>query len=171
MRVIAFLFLLLNYTIVDAQSMPNVIIVYADDLGYGDLSCYGASKIQTPHIDALAKRGVKFTNAHSTSATCTPSRYAMITGKYPWKNKQTEILPGDAPLIIPIGQINLASMFKASGYATAVVGKWHLGLGAGTEKIGMPRFNPDPMKSVLIILLFFLQRPTGFQLYSWRMEL
>ncbi len=144
MRVIAFLFLLLNYTIVDAQSMPNVIIVYADDLGYGDLSCYGASKIQTPHIDALAKRGVKFTNAHSTSATCTPSRYAMITGKYPWKNKQTEILPGDAPLIIPVGQINLASMFKASGYATAVVGKWHLGLGAGTEKNWNAKIQPGP---------------------------
>ena len=127
-----------------AQVKPNVIVVYADDLGYGDLSCYGTTKIQTPHIDALAKRGIRFTNAHATSATCTPSRYAMLTGKYPWKNKQTEILPGDAPLIIPINQINLASMFKASGYATAVVGKWHLGLGADTKKSWNAKIIPGP---------------------------
>jgi len=144
MRQILLIFILFQSLVVLSQTKPNVVIIYADDLGYGDLSCYGATKIQTPHIDALAKRGIRFTNAHATSATCTPSRYAMLTGKYPWKNKQTEILPGDAPLIIPINQINLANMFKASGYATAVVGKWHLGLGADTKKNWNAKIIPGP---------------------------
>lgn len=79
---------------------PNVIYIYADDLGYGDLSSYGATKIHTPNVDRLAKEGLKFTNAHSTSGTCTPSRYALMTGQYPWRKKGTGILPGDAALII-----------------------------------------------------------------------
>jgi len=86
---------------INAQQKPNVIIIYVDDLGYGDLGCYGATKLQTPNLDKLAAQGIRFTNAHSTSATCTPSRFAMMTGNYPWRQSGTGILPGDAALIIP----------------------------------------------------------------------
>src|SRR5690606_19759269 len=110
---------------------PNVVILYLDDLGYGDLSSYGATELQTPHIDALAKEGLRFTNGYATSATCTPSRYAILTGSYPWRNKDAKILPGTAPLLISTEQQTLPKMFDAEGYHTAVVGKWHLGLGTG----------------------------------------
>jgi arylsulfatase A-like enzyme len=110
---------------------PNVVLVYADDLGYGDVSAYGATRFQTPHIDGLAERGLRFTNAHSAAATCTPSRYALLTGEYAWRRKGTGILPGDARLIIAPGRTTLASVMKRAGYRTGVVGKWHLGLGDG----------------------------------------
>jgi arylsulfatase A len=118
-----------------SKSRPNVIFIYADDLGYGDLSSYGATKIKTPHIDRLATEGLRFTNAHSTSATCTPSRYGLITGQYPWRKKGTGVLPGDAALIIPTDKATIASVFKKAGYKTAAVGKWHLGLGTPGSKI------------------------------------
>lgn len=108
---------------------PNVIIIYADDLGYGDLSCYGATKIKTPHIDQLAREGIKFTNAYATSATCTPSRYSLLTGEYAWRKPNTQIADGDASLIIDTSKPTMATMFQRSGYTTAVIGKWHLGLG------------------------------------------
>ena len=114
-----------------AQRRPNIVVIYADDLGYGDLSCYGSKTIRTPHLDALAARGTRFVNAHSPSATCTPSRYALLTGDYAWRASGTQILPGDAPAIIRPGRFTLASMLKKAGYATGVVGKWHLGLGDG----------------------------------------
>jgi arylsulfatase A-like enzyme len=110
---------------------PNVIFIYMDDLGYGDLSCYGATELQTPNIDNLANGGIRFTNGYATSATCTPSRYAILTGTYPWRNKEARILPGTAPLLIGPDQPTIAKMFQSEGYATAVVGKWHLGLGTG----------------------------------------
>ena len=110
---------------------PNVVVIYLDDLGYGDLSSYGATELQTPNIDALANGGVRFTNGYASSATCTPSRYALLTGVYPWKNKNAKILPGTAPLIIDTAQVTLPKMLKAQGYQTALVGKWHLGLGTG----------------------------------------
>jgi arylsulfatase A-like enzyme len=108
---------------------PNLIIIYIDDLGYGDISCYGATKINTPHIDALAADGLMFTNAHCPSATCTPSRYAMLTGEYAWRREGTGIAPGNAAMIIDPGRTTLADVFKEAGYITGVVGKWHLGLG------------------------------------------
>jgi arylsulfatase A-like enzyme len=114
-----------------SKTKPNIIIIYLDDLGYGDLSCYGATGISTPNIDALANNGVLFTEGYATSATCTPSRYGLLTGVYPWKNKQAKILPGTAPLIIDTAQITLPKMLRGKGYQTAVVGKWHLGLGSG----------------------------------------
>jgi arylsulfatase A-like enzyme len=110
---------------------PNIVLIYADDLGYGDVGCYGATRVRTPAIDALAARGLRFTNAHSPAATCTPSRYALLTGEYAWRREGTDILPGDANLIIDPGRTTLASMLKSAGYATGVVGKWHLGLGRG----------------------------------------
>ncbi len=115
---------------VGAAARPNIVLIYADDLGYGDVSCYGATQVRTPNIDRLASQGLRFTNAHSPSATCTPSRYAMLTGEYAWRRKGTGVLPGDARLIIEPGRTTLASILKHAGYRTGVVGKWHLGLGS-----------------------------------------
>lgn len=142
-----FLFLLATTFLtmsVSAQERPNIILICADDLGYGDLSCYGATKIQTPNLDQLASTGLRLTNGHSTSATCTPSRYALMTGKYPWRKKGTGILPGDAALIIPTDQKSLPGIFKDAGYATGIVGKWHLGLGNQVEKDWNNEIKPGP---------------------------
>lgn len=114
---------------------PNIVVIYADDLGYGDVGCYGATQVKTPNIDRLASQGVRFTNAHSPSATCTPSRYAMLTGEYAWRRKGTGIASGTARMIIKPGRATLASQMQNVGYATGVVGKWHLGLGAYGQKI------------------------------------
>ena len=110
---------------------PNIVFIYLDDLGYGDVSCYGAEAIKTPNIDALANNGVKFTNGYASSATCSPSRYALLTGIYPWRNKKAKILPGTAPLIIDTAQTTIPKLLKSKGYNTGIVGKWHLGLGTG----------------------------------------
>src|SRR5258707_5556720 len=111
---------------------PNIVLIYADDVGYGDLSCYGATKIKTPNLDRLAAQGMRGTATHSPSATCTPSRYALMTGEYAWRKQGTGVLPGDAALLIEPGRTTLLSMLKAAGYRTGAVGKWHLGLGAGS---------------------------------------
>jgi arylsulfatase A-like enzyme len=114
-----------------AADRPNIVLIYADDLGYGDVGCYGATKVQTPNIDRLAREGLRFTDGHSASATCTPSRYALLTGEYAWRKSGTGVLPGDAPLIVPPGRTTLPGFLKKAGYATGVVAKWHLGLGGG----------------------------------------
>jgi len=112
-----------------AAEKPNVVLIYADDIGYGDLSCYGARSVSTPNLDRLAREGLKFTDAHSPSATCTPSRYALLTGEYAFRQKGTGVAKGDATMIISPGRVTLASILKNAGYKTGVVGKWHLGLG------------------------------------------
>ena len=115
-----------------APQKPNVIVILADDLGYGDLKCYGAKNVETPHVDKLASEGIRFTNAHTVAATSTPSRYSLLTGEYAWRRPDTDIAAGDVKMIIRPEQYTMADMFKSAGYATAAIGKWHLGLGDKT---------------------------------------
>ena len=110
------------------QTKPNIIIIYADDLGYGDVSSYGVGTLETPNIDKIANNGIRFTNGYASSATCSPSRYALMTGIYPWRNKKAKILTG-ANLIIDTLEMTIPKMLKTKGYETGIVGKWHLGLG------------------------------------------
>lgn len=108
---------------------PNIVVVLADDMGWGDLGCYGAGKIPTPAIDRLASEGVRASDCHSASAVCTPSRYALLTGRYAWRGPLKRwVLPGHGPAIIEPGRPTLASMLSGAGYATGAFGKWHLGL-------------------------------------------
>lgn len=109
---------------------PNVIVILADDLGFGDISAYGATEIHTPNIDRIAKEGVRFNQGYATSATSTPSRFSLLTGRYPWR-EGAQVLQGNAPLIIKEEMPTLPKMFKEAGYTTGAVGKWHLGLGNG----------------------------------------
>lgn len=118
-----------------AATKPNIIIIYADDVGYGDIGCYGAGEIDTPSLDMLAQRGVRFTSAYATASTCTPSRYSLLTGEYAFRNEDAIILPGNAPLIINPEKPTIASVLKQQGYKTGLVGKWHLGLGKQTEPL------------------------------------
>ncbi len=114
---------------IQAAETPNIVLIYADDLGYGDVSCYGATSVTTPAIDRIAAEGIRFTDGHAPSATCTPSRYAMLTGEYAWRRKGTGIARGNAPLIIDPSRKTLPDVLTPHGYRTGVVGKWHLGLG------------------------------------------
>ena len=127
-----------------AQPRPNVVLIYADDLGYGDVSAYGSRRVKTPNIDRLAREGIRFTDAHAPASTCTPSRYAMLTGEYAWRKPGTGVLPGDAALIVEPGRTTLGSLFQKSGYATGVVGKWHLGLGQAQGPDWNAEIRPGP---------------------------
>lgn len=117
---------------------PNIVLIYADDVGYGDLECNGESTVSTPNVNRLASEGVRFTNAHSTSATSTPSRFGMLTGVYPWRVPGTGIAPGDAGMIIRPEMYTIADLMHEAGYRTGAVGKWHLGLG---DKTGEQDWN------------------------------
>ncbi len=112
-----------------AQDRPNVIFFIADDLGYGDLQCYGAKNVETPNANRMAEEGIRFTQCHASAATSTPSRYSILTGEYAWRKPGTDVLQGNAGLIISDDQYTVADMFHDNGYATAAIGKWHLGLG------------------------------------------
>ena len=107
---------------------PNVIFLVADDIGFGDFSCNGATEISTPNVDKLASQGVRFTDAHAVAATSTPSRYSLFTGHYAWRRNDTGIAAGNAGMVIRPEQPTVADMFQSCGYATGAVGKWHLGL-------------------------------------------
>ncbi len=137
---------------------PNIVLLYADDIGWGDLGCYGAKVIPTPNLDRLAAQGTRFTSGYCTSATCTPSRYSLLTGEYAWRRQGTGVLPGDARLIIRPGRPTMAASLAKLGYATGVVGKWHLGLGSGdvdwNKKI-------DPSPNQIGFTYSFIMAATG----------
>ncbi len=118
-----------------AASRPNIVFILADDMGYGDLGCYNAaSRIPTPHIDRLAAQGMRFTDAHSPSAVCTPTRYGVLTGRYCWRSRlKRGVLNGYSPALIEPGRLTVPSLLKRQGYRTAAFGKWHLGLGSAEK--------------------------------------
>lgn len=128
------LFTLLPLCGVAQTEKPNVILLVADDLGYGDLSCYGATRVQTPAVDSLATSGIRFTNMHACASTSTPSRYAMLTGEYPFRRPGTDVAAGNAGMIIKPQRVTVADLMQRGGYATAAIGKWHLGLGSRTAE-------------------------------------
>lgn len=128
-----------------SSSYPNIILIYTDDVGYGDVSSYGATEINTPNIDRLAEEGLRFIDAHTTSATCTPSRYGLLTGQYPWRKDGTGIARGDAAMIIDPDRFTLPDILKQAGYATGVVGKWHLGLGPEGGPNWNGEISPSPL--------------------------
>jgi len=142
-----------------AQARPNVVVIYTDDLGYGDTTAYGATAIKTPNIDRLAKEGLRFSDAHSEAATCTPSRFALLTGEYAFRKPGRGVLPGNAALVIEPGRTTLASVFKKAGYATGAVGKWHLGLGPA----GGPDWNKEiaPGPNAIGFTYSFIMAATG----------
>jgi len=108
------------------------VVILSDDVGYGDLGCYGATKVKTPNLDRMAAQGLRFTDAHCTSSTCTPSRYSLMTGQYAFRKAGTGVLPGDAKLCIDVSQVTTPAILRKAGYATGSIGKWHLGLGDGS---------------------------------------
>ena len=141
-----FSFTLLVSALVFSQEKPNVIYINADDLGYGDVGAYGATRVYTPNIDKLAADGKKFTDAHSVSAVCTPSRYGLITGEYPVKANVNHAIFDRDSLIVPTSKFTLANVFKEQGYATACVGKWHLGFGETRPVNWNEALKPGPLE-------------------------
>jgi len=121
-----------------AADRPNIIVIYTDDLGYGDVGCYGATKVRTPHIDRIAREGRRFTDAHTASAVCTPSRYALLTGEYPFRANRWNAIFSKIGLIVDPAKTTIADLLKRKNYATACIGKWHLGFGEQT-----PDWNGD----------------------------
>jgi arylsulfatase A len=129
-----------------APAKPNILVILSDDVGYGDLSCYGATAIRTPNIDRLAAAGLRFTSGYCSASTCTPTRYSLITGKYAFRTKGTGIAPPNATALIRPGTETIASLLKKAGYRTAVVGKWHLGLGGPDKPDWNGELNPGPLE-------------------------
>ncbi|HEY8790099.1 MAG TPA: arylsulfatase [Actinopolymorphaceae bacterium] len=129
----------------EPRTCPNVVVILADDMGWGDLGCFGATRIPTPRMDAIAAAGVRLTNCHSASAVCTPSRYALLTGRYAWRGALKQgVLAGHSPPILEPGRPTLASVLHDEGYATAAIGKWHLGLGwQWKDGSRLTAFGPD----------------------------
>jgi arylsulfatase A-like enzyme len=131
----------------DAQNQtPNIILILADDLGYGDLGCYGATKVKTPNIDRLANEGRRFLDAHSASSVCTPSRYALLTGEYPFRRNLWQPVMNPSPLVVDVSKPTLPSVLKTRGYATACFGKWHLGFGEKPNPDWNSDLKPGPLE-------------------------
>ncbi len=130
----------------DRVDKPNLIIIYADDVGYGDLSVYGSTMIKTPEIDQLAAGGARFTNAYCMASTSTPSRYSLLTGKYAFRNPDAQILSPDANMILEPGSGTLGEVMQSAGYRTAVIGKWHLGVGEGDTDWNK-EIKPTPLET------------------------
>ena len=129
-----------------AADKPNIVLILVDDLGYGDTGCYGATKVKTPNIDKLASEGRRFTDAHSASAVCTPSRYALLTGEYPFRKKLWGPVMNPSPLVIDTARTTIASLLKGQGYATACFGKWHLGFGNKPNPDWNEELKPGPLE-------------------------
>lgn len=121
-----------------AETNPNVVIIFADDMGYGDVAANNPeSKLKTPNLDKLANEGANFTDAHTSSAVCTPSRYSLMTGRYPWRSRMKKgVFNGYGESLIEIGRQTLGSIFKNAGYNTSIIGKWHLGVKWQTKDPG-----------------------------------
>jgi arylsulfatase A len=117
----------------ESLAPPNIVLILADDLGYGDLSCYGNKQVATPRIDSLARDGIRFTDAHTTSGVCTPSRYSLLTGRYCWRTFLKRRVISNGPALVEPGQTTLASVLQSAGYQTAILGKWHIGHTAAKE--------------------------------------
>ena len=129
-----------------APSKPNVILILADDLGYGDVGCYGATKVKTPNIDKLAAQGRRFTDAHSASSVCTPARYALLTGEYPFRKNLWGPVMNASQLVVDLSKPTLPGMLKAQGYSTACFGKWHLGFGEKPKPDWNADLKPGPLE-------------------------
>lgn len=129
-----------------ASPSPNIVVIMADDLGYGDLSCYGATEISTPNIDRLAAEGQRFTSGYCSASTCTPTRYSFLTGRYAFRDPGTGIAPPNSPALIQPGTVTIASLLKQAGYSTAVIGKWHLGLGGKNGPDWNGALKPGPLE-------------------------
>jgi arylsulfatase A-like enzyme len=128
---IAFALLVLSSSMTTASDSPNVVLILADDLGYGDVTCYNdQAKVPTPHIDRLARQGIRLTDAHSPSTVCTPTRYGLMTGQMPLRiPRGGMVFTGvGGPSLIEPGRLTMASLLRDQGYSTACVGKWHIGL-------------------------------------------
>ena len=137
---------LCSRTLADSSTeRPNVIVIMADDLGFGDVSCYGFSAVETPNIDRLASEGQKFTSGYCSASTCTPTRYSFLTGTYAFRKKGTGIAPPNSPALIQPGTATLPSVLKSVGYSTAVIGKWHLGLGGPDGPDWNGQLKPGPL--------------------------
>jgi arylsulfatase A len=129
------------------EDRPNIVLIYADDLGYGDLSCYGAEAIQTPHCDRVADEGMRFTDAHSPSAVCTPSRYATLTGRYAWRTwLKNWVLFEHMPLLVETDRLTIPKLLKQHGYTTGCIGKWHLGWGTQINPDFSQDLSPGPLE-------------------------
>lgn len=130
-----------------AGRKPNIVVILADDLGYNDLSCQGATQLKTPGIDRLAKEGIRFTDAHTAAGVCCPSRYALMTGRYPWRRSGVTWASPGAPLLIEPGRMTTASLLKQAGYTTGIVGKWHLGYGTQVHYVTWnDELKPGPLE-------------------------